>query len=254
MNYKKILIGTGAFFNSWIPYIEKLNDKQNIIARRLDTVDIDELVKQVDYVIPMSLREYNIVRKFDKKVLFPNLETFELFNNKVMFTKFMLDNFPNNIPETYVLDKKEILQPQDKTKIFVTKSDKSVSGSGVFLSHGYDSAITKKHVVQEYIDSEYEYSAYLLVIDGKIINYKVLRQKYKGPVIKRKNFGEECEIVESFDLELFNKILSKVNYVGPVNFDFKIKDNVIKIFEANPRFGGSVVVKDFVYDLICFRD
>lgn len=255
MNYKKVLIGTDPFFQSWTVDIMKLKNKPNIIVDSFYDGNIDILEKEVDYIIPISLKEYKISQKFGKKVLFPSLKTFDIFNDKVMFVQFMINNFPDNIPETYVLNKKEIKCPLQKNGYFISKPRVSASGAGIKLYNDYNKInIKNAHIIQKYVNSEYEYSGFFFILNKKIVNWKILKQKYPDNHIKKHRFTDDCEIVENFDLSLFNNIFFSVGYVGAANVDFKIENNIIKIFEINPRFGGSALSRGFIYDLICFEE
>ena len=92
-----------------------------------------------------------------------------------------------------------------------------------------------------------------MCINGKIINWKTIRYKYKKYTIKNNNFPNDYENVIDFKIQIFENIISKLNYTGGMCIDFKYNDftNNVDIFEINPRFGGSAFTHDFIYELLC---
>jgi carbamoylphosphate synthase large subunit len=43
---------------------------------------------------------------------------------------------------------------------------------------------------------------------------------------------------------IFESIIKHLNYSGPCNIDFKLINGTPKIFEINPRLGGSLMVSE----------
>ena len=93
------------------------------------------------------------------------------------------------------------------------------------------------------------------MINWIIINWKIIRFRYKKFNIKKNNFPKNYENIENFQIQLFEKIINKLNYTGGLNIDFKFNDstNHIDIFEINPRFGGSAFTNNFIYELLCIN-
>ena len=99
-------------------------------------------------------------------------------------------------------------------------------------------------ILQEYINSEYLYVAHILCNNGVIvmskIYYKQNPEKYyisKGSIIDYNTRDINCD-----EYDIFSKILKLNNYHGVCCIDYTIdSNNKIKIFEINPRFGGSLI-------------
>jgi predicted ATP-grasp superfamily ATP-dependent carboligase len=47
--------------------------------------------------------------------------------------------------------------------------------------------------------------------------------------------------IDNFDWTPFEKIFTKLKYTGFACIDFKMINSKIKIFEINPRLGGTIV-------------
>lgn len=260
MSYKNILIGINTFNNDWLVSLSKIH-QQNII---LINFNDDELLKKImtekkiDYILPLSNKDYIIIKnKIDDldKILYPNDEIFELLNNKLFFTKFMLENFNEYIPNVYYLDNIKLL---DNEYPVISKPIYSTNGANMKIYHNENEFINCKDkiIIQKFIEEVFEYGAYMLCINGKIINWKIIRFKYPKYTIKKYNFPKEYENIKNFDIQLFEKIILKLNYTGGmcVDFKFDVSTNNIYIFEINPRFGGSAFTNNFIYELLCIKE
>jgi carbamoylphosphate synthase large subunit len=261
MNFKNVLIGTNPYYHAWIDALNLIKDYKNIVLFDFEKInDIDNflLINNIDFIIPLSDKDYNLILKFDiknnVKILYPNSQTKELLHNKNLFTKFMLNNFANYIPDIYYLDgikMKEIKYPAIYKPMYSTNGINMIV---IFNDNDFTKLINNNNI-QEFITDKYEFGAYMLCIDGCIINYKIIKQQFNDFNIKKNNFSKNYENVDLFDITIFQKIISKLNYSGGINFDFKFNEltNKLYIFEINPRFGGSAFSTNFIYELLCIE-
>lgn len=261
MSYENLLIGTNMFFKIWMVTIEKIN-KNNIVI--LDFDDIDKfnttiVQKNIKYILPLSNKDYDLAKNnlellkiSSVKIIFPDKKIYELLDNKNIFTNFMLEHYPEFQPDVYYLNNKklkEIEYPAIYKPIFSTNASQMI-----FLQNNEDlSKLKNYNNIQKFIEDEYEYAAFLLIIDGNVINYKIIRNKYPKHNIKKFNFPNNSEVVNNFDISLFQNIFKKLNYSGGacINFKFDPNTNQLYIFEINPRFGGTAFSNNFIYELIC---
>jgi carbamoylphosphate synthase large subunit len=258
-NYKTILIGNNPYSQDWSLSLNLIKHNKNIILYDFEnSKDIDELIlkNRIEFILPLSNKDYNLISKFDInkniKILYPNSQTQELLHNKNLFTKFMLNNFVDFIPNIYYLDEIKIKDIQYPA---IYKPMYSTNGINMSILFNYNDFLNlkNKNNIQQYITDKYEYGAYMLCIDGIIINYKIIRQPFNDFNIKKNNFSKNYENVDFFDISIFQQIISKLNYSGGINFDFKFNviTNKLYIFEINPRFGGSAFSTNFIYELLC---
>lgn len=251
---KNILIGTKTIL-SWRDSLKQIQQPHIIIINFHDSVMLEETLstREIDYIVPLSHRDYNVIKHVPIKILYPTMEIYNLLDNNVLFTRFMLENFRSYVPEIYYLDRvklKELVFP------VISKPIHSKGGSHMNIYHTEKdfATCTNKYIVQQFIKELYEYSAFLLCIDGIIVNWKVIRYKYPEYTIKKDNFPVDYEDISNINLEVFMKIVKKLDYSGGMCIDFKMnKKNRIKIFEINPRFGGSAFTNNFIYELLCVK-
>jgi carbamoylphosphate synthase large subunit len=258
--YKNVLIGKNIYSPCWRTSLNKIN-KPNIVFCRFNDLKILKrtiLNKNITYIIPLSEIDYKLIKYHMKylddklKILYPTEETFHLLNNKNLFTEFMLNHFTENIPEIYYLNDVKI---KDITYPSISKPTYSTNGSNMTILYDENDFLELKNHnnIQKFIEFEYEYSAFMLCIDGVIIRQKIIRFKYEKNHIKQINFPSYYENVENLNTIVFTNIIGYLNYSGGLCIDFKVDeftDNIF-VFEINPRFGGSAFTNDFIYELLC---
>ena len=259
-NYKNVLLGTNLFSDDWTATINNIN-KNNIIITDFSNINnLHNIIitKNISYIIPLSDKDNNLITNNklqlsnNIKILYPVKKTQYLLHNKVLFTEFMLKYFNEFIPDVYFLNNKKI---KDIEYPAIYKPTYSTNGKNMIIIYNHQDLLQlkNKNIIQKFIEDQYEYSAYMLCIDGIIINYKIIRYKFKMYHIKTSNFPIDYENVTDFNIDIFSNIIIKLNYSGGINFNFKFNDiaNKLYIFEINPRFGGSAFTCNFIYELLC---
>jgi len=183
MEYKNILMGLNTFSDDWLSSIKRINKENIIIFDFNDDKNLQNIIilKKIDYIIPLSEKDFLIIKKYIEYkdiILYPNFETINILHNKLLFTKFMLENFNNCIPITYYLDNTKLL---DIKYPIISKPIYSTSGNNMKIYHNDNDFLQCKNkiIIQKFIEDQYEYSAYMLCINGKIINWKIIRFKYE---------------------------------------------------------------------------
>ena len=264
-SYKNILTGTVPLHNSWLISLNQINKENIIIFDFTDDTNIKQIIiqKKIHYILPLSEKDYLLIKNYinnsvihNIKILYPDIETFNILHNKLLFTQFMLENFKEQIPSVYYLDNKYVSESEIEYPI-ISKPIYSTNGIGMKIYHNEDDFFKckDKMIVQKFIDHLYEYSAYLLCIDGKIINWKIIKSEYKKYTIKTGTFPKNYQNVEKDELQIqiFEPIIVKLKYTGGMCIDFKYNTTTKKldIFEINPRFGGSAFSNNFIYELLC---
>lgn len=258
MKFKKILIGLNTFSPDWLKNLKNIN-QPNIILCDFTSQKLNEILsnnEDIYYILPLSEDDYMNIKKninCDKyKILYPSEKNYDLLNDKVKFTKYMMEKFSNYIPKVYFLSNVNI--DEDITYPLISKPNFSTNGKGMLIINNQHELkkCTNKVIIQKYIDFTFEYGCFFLCIDGKIINHKTIAKSYPKYNIKKTNFINYIEI-KNFPIEIIEKITMDLNYTGGGNIDFKYDEEhkQIYIFEFNPRFGGSAFTNNFIYELLC---
>lgn len=255
-----VLVGTKTEFIGWKKCIDKINEDNIFFIDLTENIDVlEEIVEKnkIEYIIPLCHEEYELLTTHNLASMIIGLDdiTHNMLYNKVKFCEYMMENFEENIPKTYELNGKQFV---DTIRLpAVVKPNILFAGKGVVICKHMNKLRKcrqkKVDIIQEFIYDTYEYSANMFCVSGVIINYKIIKQKYNMFNVKTSLFQlNECEYVDDFDMTFFKQIMSELNYSGGCCVDFKMQNGVIKIFEMNPRFGGSVFTLDVFKDLITF--
>jgi carbamoylphosphate synthase large subunit len=218
MKYKNILIGMNTLFPDWFYALKRIKE-EHIFLIDFEKSDILKIIeeKDINYILPLSEKDYNIVKNIISEniiILYPSEETYKLFNNKILFTKFMFKNFIDYIPKVFYLENKKINEIEYPV---IYKPFYSVGGYNMKIYHNENDFFkcNDKTIIQKFIEHEYEYSAYIISIKGIIIKSKIIRYKYEKYNIKKVNFPSDYENIVNFDIiKIFEKILIKSNYTG----------------------------------------
>lgn len=171
------------------------------------------------------------------------LKYIDIGNNKKMFYEFITNiGLINYIPT--IIDK-----PTEFPVI--AKPSYGLSGKDVILIknnleyQNYKLRVNNP-IFQKYISSWYLYTLHILAKDGEIkigITYR-LKLSHKGIIYcgRIKNY-EKILNKKIKDFYVFEEIIKKLNYSGFAcfNFTYEEETNDLKIFEMNPRIGGSLV-------------
>ena len=110
-------------------------------------------------------------------------------------------------------------------------------------------------VVQEYIKDPIEYAGYFVVYNGNITHSFAYKGNHgNGEFIKCE--GGNPDTTPKTRVTLDDKIIKQLElflkptlFTGTCCFDFKIKDDNLKVFEINPRLGGSLTLEENRKDL-----
>lgn len=222
-------------------------------------LDIPEVSKVVLYDDYSTLNE-----KYEKEVIIPLLEPhiidcprnmsslisspeiIKLLNHKKQFIDFLIDNgFEEYCATQYTQENIQypaILKPVSNSgglgiKILLNNEDLNQETSNPDLKN-------KEYYIEEYIKDPIEYVVNVLCKNGKIIwsfGHKYTRSEEY--YVKRGVQGHTSfyDAPQNF-MNIFEKIIEKLNFNGPCNFGYKIQDEKPKFFEINPRFGSGLVI------------
>ncbi len=99
------------------------------------------------------------------------------------------------------------------------------------------------HVVQSLIPGAIEYGTHLLCQDGKVLFDLTFENLMAKPNLIRgqDHWPLQRRQVATPHLDRFAQIVAALNFTGPCNFDYKIREGRPQIFEINPRCGGSLM-------------
>ena len=248
---QNVLFGTPMY--DWTASLRKI---KNSYIEDFSTKDkLLEIIRSKDIkaVIPCSFDQMKFLAQVDRnddvKILScDSYDSVDICNDKIRFNEFMRNNFSDFIPRTYT--------PTNVNFPVIFKHAKTSSGIGSSVCHNkaeLDKSIKnskKAYIIQEYILDRTEYAGNMLVKNGNILYSIYYTKTYdqdfhilRGSMHNQKGTYQRISsnLMSSHEKETFSKILVKLNFTGFLCFDFKIKNNKVKIFEINPRLGGTLI-------------
>jgi predicted ATP-grasp superfamily ATP-dependent carboligase len=241
----RYIITNGTFdkIYSYKTQLNKLKYKLININRKtpiLNTSNLIVIVSDIDTILRYTPNQYH------------DIITALYYKDK--FAKFMYEhNLGNLIPNTYFSDPVSfpcIMKPINgiigrDISIFTCQEEYDTSNLK------YDS----RYIIQEYIFSTDLVIAHVLFINGKIILDIVYTNKIPTTYYIKK--GSITNYIRrnltNLELSIFNNMLNIMQYHGVCCIDYTYDSlGNLKIYEINPRFGGSLI--DNKEDLFMFLE
>lgn len=249
-------------FPDWLSSIQKLENVHVIeftCKKKLTDLVKD---KEICLIVPTTLKQmkfiiHNGIKIDNVFIICPDTyDVIDTLDNKCKFIKFMSENnLGHLIPNVKVMKyNKQILKNDKVNYPVIFKYPVSCGGFGSQVcqnSYELEKVIRigqrNDYIVQKYIQDQKEYSAHLFVQKG-IIKYSIYYV-----MLHDQEFGIQHGKMKKYDRIIFDQedsfvpIFKLLNYTGFACIDFKLKNNKVKIFEINPRLGGTLATnaKDF---------
>ncbi len=205
-----------------------------------------------DLVVPLTIPDLEICMErrteiSQNKIPFPCQESFMICHDKRLFNDFMLShNFSDYVPGELVAEQFP----------FMLKKITDEGGENTFIIKNMrDMEIYKEqfdsldYFTQNIIPGKKEYATHVIVKNGKIVNALTIVYIFKKDCYVKGKDNYICRVVcENKHLDIFENILSEMQYEGLCCVNYKEQNGIPKIFEINPRFGGSLC--EFFYPFI----
>ena len=231
--------------NDWEPHIKEVVTLQSrfFVAFFYDFNEVRP--GHFDLIVPITIPAHkylndNFHHLNGRKALIPSNRSIDLCDDKERFAQFLMDSgFSDFVPPInaefsypYILKKKIGNWGEDITVITDAQCE---------LSNIQDLK-SRDFFTQEYIEGHDEYTTHI-IFNKDIVFYKTIKFTYSDRFfVKGQNYKHTAKEVVDHGCykELFEKILNKLGYRGICCFNYKLDNGIVKIFEVNPRYGGSM--------------
>lgn len=241
-----------ASSNLWsnFPFVEKVSRIQSEVS----TFNVGIVQENATVIIPLSVPDILDCPKGFVSLI-PPKRTLTCFDRKDYFYSFMESNQLQEFIPIGV-----DVGARDKSYPFILKRVDLSSGIGVskiqdeqMLSEVllHSTFMGQDIVAQEYVEGDLEYVTHVVCKDGEVVWQTTLEGEVPSETgINKGAFAERMSTLDPNVLQVFCRIFSLANFSGPACINFKVKDGKPKIFEINPRFGGSLMLPKFRAQLI----
>jgi hypothetical protein len=222
------------------------------VAERLDRSRFDASFRnfrepppfsQFDGIVPLRLSDYAPLRAYPGRAAFliPDPAAVAIADDKPSFMTFLRDNgFGEFTPKVYdgavrypFIYKKRVDVAGKNARIVFTPEEHAAFEQGI---------VAAEYFRQEYVGGRTEYTSHFLAVDGRPAFDSTLEFTFGRDHFIR---GLRCEAdcsrkIDTPFADVFGAILKALNYTGTGCFNYKIENGRPKIFELNPRAGGSL--------------
>lgn len=243
----KVFLKTGGFniigvdMGNNIPLKESLHRFINVPASNSpDYIDVIKGIvnkEKVDYIIPVSSYDMNVFSKLSddpllgEKMLIIDYKTNNTLHNKKNCYEF-LNRIGIDTPQIY---EDEVVFP------LIMKPEEGSGSKGVIILQNaeelsYWKQTNNQSIIMEYLEGE-EYTVDCLFDSKGFCKGYNIRKRMKtagGGAVVTQNDYKYCGEVQKVISRLEDTKLLK----GPINFQFKVKNNRILVFDFNTRFAS----------------
>ena len=235
-------------YKDWTEHFYKIQNSKIVNIKVNKNVYLDKN----NIIIPTSYSDMKNISKCDAFVFSPSSINVETLNNKQLFISFIeKNNLLKYIPDVYFNVNKKIIDFIYPC-IYKLNIVSGASNSRILLSENDLKRIKldRNCIIQKYIKSNIEYSGYFIVKDGEI-KFDIYYKETKNTdlfIINGKHMKYEKINMSEYNI-YFNEIFKCLNYTGFACADFRLENEKLKIFEINPRFGGTLVHNQIDFQL-----
>ena len=226
----------------WRNHKTKENFNRTDITLDFKRFDTSTNFKGYDVVIPITIDDLMVCSSHRESIKqdiipIPSVEAINICHNKNLLNATLqsagLGNFTpgNNIQFPYIVKGKT--GEYSKEAFIINNADDEILYAKLLNDPNF--------FKQELIAGDTEYATHIVFKNGKIAASVTVCYKYSQSVYLQGKTKQICSyVVKSKHLDAFAQILNTIGYEGLCCIDYKIHNGVPKIFEINPRFGGSL--------------
>ena len=202
-----------------------------------------------DCIIPL-MEKHIIDTPNSSSTLKPQKEVLNIFANKKSFSKLLNElSLSQFQPKVYSeLSKIKFPVVLKRTDLNASQGIKIIfSNEELIKSLSEDMWREEEFIIQEFVKNNCDYVWHAVYKNGiRLWEITFIYTKQNSLVLRDSCTEVECTKIDSDSeaLNIFDQILFKMNFSGPCNIDFSYISSDLKIFEINPRFGGSLMKKD----------
>jgi carbamoylphosphate synthase large subunit len=201
-----------------------------------------------DFVVPLTMADRAALDRGESdgpvRAIIPSTEAVRLCHDKLAFNRMMMESgFGRYIPE--------VIECEEAKPPFILKRREDEFGFNSEVIRTEQDYIRAKERIdsdeffkQTYIDGEIEHATHILMRKGEVAYQKTVRYEMKtGDYVKgHQTSHEDVSWLDGTpSVDIFAGMLRAAGFNnGTCCIDYKIVGESPKVFEINPRFGGSL--------------
>jgi carbamoylphosphate synthase large subunit len=257
MSFDNCLILTQDWFG-FIKNYEFIKNNVNIYKY----YDINAIIdycknNNIRVIIPITNPDISFVSKYKDVLnnnnictLITDLTILDTLRNKSLCNKLLIENnFDVYLPKTLTT----ISVP------CIMKHNYGYAGVDSYMINNIEDVpkdvSSSDFLIQELIYGNEEYATHILAKDGHIVKHVTNKHNHKkniyiqGYTVVPSKTDMNITIGDDI-INIFEEIMKSINFSGVCCIDYKIVNGIPKIFEINPRFGGSLIRNGNLLEII----
>ena len=220
----------------WIPYVKETSYMSEF-KRLLKSIKPEFVLIGTDTELYAISAEKELLEKeFNTIIIVSSTEIIKMADDKYS-TYHYLKSIGFDAPETYLPNEKIDLEKLNYPLILKPRIGARSIGVQLIQSSKsleFQLAMQKNQIIQEYLSSSKEYTAGVIYFNEQNIASIVMER-----TLKDGNTFTAIPLNYSWINESLESLAKKIKPFGPINFQFKIENSKIFIFEINARFSGT---------------
>ena len=253
-------------FSDWGQAIERAASRSNGRLVIRDFTDPDTVIAymkrhNLTALVPTTYPQMKAIaqaygrfaRQGLKVVASPDYQLVETFDDKARFVRFMQDHgLEDMVPEVYVVGSRHgVEEAAPITYPCIVKLGVTFGGVGSTVHMDARAPVNlakfkpgESFLIQRFVPGGIEYGGHFYIESGDIKRH-VYYEGSRDPGIHvqrgrmAQNAYKKRDTIPEHDA--FVDLFARIDYTGFACADFKVEDGVPKIFEINPRLGGTLI-------------
>lgn len=236
----------------WAPIISNSFESSGILTYFEDFDYLD--FNQYDLVIPLNIKDLLICNErraqlHNQIIPIPTENSINICNNKAILIELLSQNgFQNLLPDSNY----------QNAYPYILKNSVGEYGNATFIIESkqnekkFEKELSNpEYIKQQLIPGKHEFATHLLFKNNQIISQVTIKYTHPKSVYVQGSSLYVAKTLYNPDpkhLMEFKNILSLVGYEGLCCLDYKLLNGSVKLFEINPRFGGSLT--DYFFSML----
>lgn len=216
-------------------------------AFRILSRELDERIMvspQVDLIVPFMLPEYDLLRASPiaaSRSLVPKAEHVRIAQDKLLFNHWLIEaGFGDCVPRMY--DQATVFPLMRRARVdHWGQYSRLIRNEKELAQAEAEGEVPGGTFLQECVPGREEQATHIIAVEGRILFKSTVTSRHRRPLFVKGKYdiatGEKGR--HGYAPPAIISIVQRLGYTGAACFDYKMEGGRVRLFELNPRIGGS---------------
>lgn len=199
---------------------------------------------QVDLIVPFMLSEYDLLRASPiaaSRSLIPKAEHVRLAQDKLLFNHWLIEaGFGDCVPRLY--DQATVFPLMRRARIdHWGQYSRLIRNRKELAQAEAEGEVPGGTFLQECVPGREEQATHIIAVEGRILFRSTVTSRHRRALFVKGKYdtatGETGR--HGYAPPAIISIVQRLGYTGAACFDYKMEGDRVRLFELNPRIGGS---------------